>query len=144
MLTPTGMYAMNVRFYYMANALGRLRGTLAAVGLYTSAGNHVVYGLYTYAATMWSMVWVGAFASLSFAAAGVTVLLRDDTGGLMCGSSSTSVSGAHVHRVGMCRLLLMALKANSGWAAPAAELTSPCTAGCRLASVLQFAVWATG
>lgn len=73
---------MNVGFYYMANALGRLTGTLVSGALYTYAGSNVVYGL------GWCFV-----ASLSFAAAatGVTTIIRDDAGGLRCGSSITLV-----------------------------------------------------
>jgi hypothetical protein len=69
--------AMNVGFYYMANAMGRLTGTLVSGALYTFAGANVVYGL------GWCFV-----ASVGFAAAStaITVLIRDDSGGLRCGS----------------------------------------------------------
>jgi hypothetical protein len=68
---------MNIGFYYMANALGRLTGTLVSGALYTFAGANVVYGL------GWCFV-----ASVGFAAAStaITVLIRDDSGGLRCGS----------------------------------------------------------
>ncbi|WIA38671.1 hypothetical protein OEZ86_001977 [Tetradesmus obliquus] len=74
--------AMNVGFYYMANAMGRLTGTLVSGALYTFGGSSVVYGL------GWCFV-----ASVGFAAAStaVTVLLRDDSGGLRCGSKLTLV-----------------------------------------------------
>lgn len=68
---------MNVGFYYMANALGRLTGTLVSGALYTYAGASVVYGL------GWCFVASTGFAA---AATAVTLLIRDDTGGLMCGS----------------------------------------------------------
>lgn len=69
--------AMNVGFYYMANAMGRLTGTLVSGALYTYAGANVVYGL------GWCFVASVAFAATSTA---VTLLIRDDQGGLMCGS----------------------------------------------------------
>jgi hypothetical protein len=73
---------MNVGFYYMANAMGRLTGTLVSGALYTFGGANVVYGL--------GSCFV---ASVGFAVAStaVTVLLRDDTGGLRCGSKLTLV-----------------------------------------------------
>lgn len=69
--------AMNVGFYYMANALGRLTGTLVSGALYSYAGANPVYGL------GWCFVASVAFAAIS---TGLTVLLKDDAGGLMCGS----------------------------------------------------------
>lgn len=69
--------AMNVGFYYMANAMGRLTGTLVSGALYTYAGANVVYGLgYCFAASIASAV----------ASTAITTLLRDNEGGLMCGS----------------------------------------------------------
>ncbi|KAI8476376.1 MAG: hypothetical protein J3K34DRAFT_463952 [Monoraphidium minutum] len=56
--------AMNVGFYYMANAMGRLTGTLASGALYTFTGRHL------------------AFAVTS---AVIAAFVRDDTGGLSCG-----------------------------------------------------------
>lgn len=74
--------AMNVGFYYMANAMGRLTGTLVSGALYTFAGANVVYGL------GWCFVASVAFATASTA---VTVLIRDDSGGLRCGPCLTLV-----------------------------------------------------
>lgn len=69
--------AMNVGFYYMANAMGRLTGTLVSGALYTFAGANVVYGLgYCFVASMASAV----------AYTAITLLLRDNEGGLLCGS----------------------------------------------------------
>lgn len=70
------------RFYYMANAMGRLTGTLVSGALYTYAGASVVYGL------GWCFVASVAFALLATV---VTAFIRDDTGGLMCGSRVTLV-----------------------------------------------------
>eukprot|EP00878_Enallax_costatus_P043685 GHUV01051736.1.p1 GENE.GHUV01051736.1~~GHUV01051736.1.p1 ORF type:complete len:130 (+),score=24.52 GHUV01051736.1:354-743(+) len=75
--------AMNVGFYYMANALGRLTGTLVSGALYSFAGANAVYGL------GWCFVASVAFAAIS---TGLTVLLKDDMGGLMCGSKLRLVS----------------------------------------------------
>eukprot|EP00882_Tetradesmus_deserticola_P010869 GHRQ01011488.1.p1 GENE.GHRQ01011488.1~~GHRQ01011488.1.p1 ORF type:complete len:366 (+),score=173.70 GHRQ01011488.1:27-1100(+) len=74
--------AMNVGFYYMANALGRLTGTLVSGALYTFVGANVVYGF------GWCFV-----ASVCFAAAStaLTVVIHDDSGGLRCGSKLTLV-----------------------------------------------------
>jgi hypothetical protein len=68
--------ALNVGFYYMANALGRLAGTLASGALYTFAGRTPVQGL------GWCFVASVAFA---VAASAVTLFIRDDVGGLRCG-----------------------------------------------------------
>jgi hypothetical protein len=73
---------MNVGFYYMANAMGRLTGTLVSGALYTYAGANVVYGLgYCFVASIASAV----------ASTALTTLIRDDVGGLMCGSKLTLV-----------------------------------------------------
>jgi hypothetical protein len=73
---------MNVGFYYMANAMGRLTGTLVSGALYTYAGANVVYGLgYCFVASIASAV----------ASTALTTLIRDDAGGLMCGSKLTLV-----------------------------------------------------
>ena len=69
--------AMNVGFYYMANAMGRLTGTLVSGALYTYAGAKVVYGL--------GWCFVASIAS-AVASTAITTLIRDDEGGLMCGS----------------------------------------------------------
>jgi hypothetical protein len=61
----------------MANAMGRLTGTLVSGALYTYAGATVVYGL------GWCFVASVVFALLSTA---ITAFIRDDAGGLMCGS----------------------------------------------------------
>jgi hypothetical protein len=69
--------AMNVGFYYMANAMGRLTGTLVSGALYTFAGANVVYGLgYCFVASIASVV----------ASTAITLLLIDNEGGLQCGS----------------------------------------------------------
>ncbi|KAG2496544.1 hypothetical protein HYH03_005367 [Edaphochlamys debaryana] len=69
--------AMNVGFYYCANAMGRLTGTLVSGALYSYAGDTVIQG---FAACFWASV---AFAAMS---ALVEFFIRDDSGGLMCGS----------------------------------------------------------
>jgi hypothetical protein len=76
--------AMNVGFYYMANAMGRLTGTLVSGALYSFAGANVVYGL------GWCFV-----ASIGFAVAStlVTVFIKDDKGGLRCGQCLAIVAG---------------------------------------------------
>ncbi|GLC44908.1 hypothetical protein PLESTB_001687900 [Pleodorina starrii] len=68
--------AMNVGFYYCANAMGRLTGTLVSGALYSYAGDNVVQG---FAACFWASV---GFAVLS---AAVEMALADNSGGLMCG-----------------------------------------------------------
>lgn len=70
--------AMNVGFYYMANAMGRLTGTLVSGALYTYAGANAVYGL--------GYCFIASIASAASSTA-ITTLLRDDEGGLMCGSN---------------------------------------------------------
>jgi hypothetical protein len=74
--------AMNVGFYYMANALGRLVGTLASGALYTFAGANVTYGL------GWCFV---ASTGFAVAATALTAFIRDDSGGLRCGRCLTLV-----------------------------------------------------
>ncbi|GIL57757.1 hypothetical protein Vafri_12905 [Volvox africanus] len=74
--------AMNVGFYYCANAMGRLTGTLVSGALYSYAGDNVVQG---FAACFWASV---GFAVLS---AAVEMFLADNSGGLMCGSCWTIV-----------------------------------------------------
>ncbi|PNH11053.1 hypothetical protein TSOC_002123 [Tetrabaena socialis] len=74
--------AMNVGFYYCANAMGRLTGTLVSGALYSYAGDTVVQG---FAACFWASL---GFAVLS---AAIEVLLRDDSGGLLCGRCLTLV-----------------------------------------------------
>jgi hypothetical protein len=62
--------------------MGRLTGTLVSGALYTYAGANVVYGLgYCFVASI-----AAAVASTS-----LTTLIRDDAGGLMCGSKLTLV-----------------------------------------------------
>jgi len=73
---------MNVGFYYMANAMGRLTGTLVSGALYTYAGANVVYGL--------GWCFVASIAS-AVASTAITTMIRDDEGGLMCGSRLTLV-----------------------------------------------------
>ncbi|GBF99579.1 hypothetical protein Rsub_12204 [Raphidocelis subcapitata] len=68
--------AMNVGFYYMANAMGRLTGTLVSGALYTFAGRTRVQGF------GWCFVASAAFAAVS---ALIAAWLDDDSGGLACG-----------------------------------------------------------
>eukprot|EP00955_Chlamydomonas_euryale_P069299 360397-Chlamydomonas_euryale.AAC.2 len=68
--------AMNVGFYYMANAMGRLVGTLMSGALYSYVGNSVVAG---FAACFFASV---AFAFMSMV---VDFFIHDDMGGLYCG-----------------------------------------------------------
>ncbi|KIZ03603.1 major facilitator transporter [Monoraphidium neglectum] len=69
--------AMNVGFYYMANAMGRLTGTLASGALYTFTGATLVQGFgHCFLAST-------AFAAVSTL---ITTLIRDDKGGLACGA----------------------------------------------------------
>ncbi|GFR40340.1 hypothetical protein Agub_g882, partial [Astrephomene gubernaculifera] len=75
--------AMNVGFYYCANALGRLTGTLVSGALYSYAGDNVVQG---FAACFWASV---GFAALS---AAVELFLADNSGGLRCGGCLTLVA----------------------------------------------------
>eukprot|EP00879_Flechtneria_rotunda_P003158 GHRR01003380.1.p1 GENE.GHRR01003380.1~~GHRR01003380.1.p1 ORF type:complete len:394 (+),score=103.63 GHRR01003380.1:590-1771(+) len=74
--------AMNVGFYYMANAMGRLTGTLVSGALYTYAGANVVYGL------GWCFV---ASVACAVASTIVTVFIKDDQGGLRCGQCLTII-----------------------------------------------------
>jgi len=68
--------AMSVGFYYMANAIGRLTGTLASGALYSHAGSGAREG---FAACFWASV---AFLAVTAAA---TLAIKDDAGGLTCG-----------------------------------------------------------
>jgi hypothetical protein len=68
--------ATDVGFYYMANACGRLIGTLASGALYSYAAPNPTLG---FAACMWAST---AFCVLSGA---IVALCRDDVGGLACG-----------------------------------------------------------
>jgi hypothetical protein len=68
--------ATDVGFYYMANACGRLIGTLASGALYSYAAPNPTLG---FAACMWAST---VFCVLSGA---IVALCRDDVGGLACG-----------------------------------------------------------
>lgn len=72
--------AMNVGFYYMSNAVGRLTGTLISGALYTEVGDNVREG---FATCFWASV---AFAVIS----AVVPIFINDTGGqggaFTCGS----------------------------------------------------------
>lgn len=68
--------AMNVGFYYMSNAAGRLVGTLVSGAVYTYVGSTVVEG---FAVCFWL-----SLASLVLAAC-VTCTIQDDATGLSCG-----------------------------------------------------------
>ncbi|KAG1676174.1 hypothetical protein FOA52_005015 [Chlamydomonas sp. UWO 241] len=69
--------AMNVGFYYMANAMGRLVGTLVSGALYSYVGGGIIGG---FAACF--------FTSFAFALCSTIVdfFIKDDVGGLMCGA----------------------------------------------------------
>jgi len=69
--------AMNVGFYYMANAAGRLAGTLASGALYSFAGDSARVG---FAACFWAATGASALAS-----AVVALVPGDEAGGLYCG-----------------------------------------------------------
>eukprot|EP00899_Mesostigma_viride_P013176 jgi/Mesvir1/2185/Mv16690-RA.2 len=68
--------AMNVGFYYMANAMGRLVGTLASGALYSYVGDNPTDGL---AACFWASVGFVVMTVIT------TIPCRDDVGGLNCG-----------------------------------------------------------
>jgi len=74
--------AMNVGYYYMANAMGRLTGTLVSGALYSFVSSNVVDG---FAACFWASVGFAALSAL------VEVFLRDNSGGLHCSSCLTLV-----------------------------------------------------
>ena len=77
--------AIDVGFYYMANACGRLIGTLISGVLYTYTGT-IVNG---FAACFW------ASAAFVLTSAVIELYIDDDKGGLMCGSI-TCIEDAHV------------------------------------------------
>ncbi|CEG01068.1 Major facilitator superfamily domain, general substrate transporter [Ostreococcus tauri] len=68
--------AINVGFYYMANAFGRLIGTIVSGALYSYVGSTVD----GFAACFW------ASAAFVIASTVIELFLDDDSGGLMCGS----------------------------------------------------------
>lgn len=70
--------AINVGFYYMANAFGRLIGTIISGALYSYVGS-TVQG---FAACFWAS---SAFVLVSTA---LELYIDDDAGGLLCGSIS--------------------------------------------------------
>ncbi|XRB05150.1 MFS family transporter: multidrug efflux [Pycnococcus provasolii] len=69
--------AMNVGFYYMSNAIGRLVGTVVSGALYTYAGSDTREG---FAACFWCS------AAFIVVCAIVTLGIDDDVGGLSCGT----------------------------------------------------------
>lgn len=77
--------AMNVGFYYMSNAAGRMIGTLASGALYSYVGSDISQG---FAACF--------LASICFAlvSASVDMLIRDNKGGLACGPCLLCCGGA--------------------------------------------------
>ena len=77
--------AMNVGFYYMSNAVGRLVGTVVSGALYTYGGSTTREG---FAACFWCS------AAFLVVCAGLTVGIDDDVGGLSCGSLSCFVPAA--------------------------------------------------
>ena len=72
--------AMNVGFYYMANAAGRLVGTLVSGALYAYSGDTRTQGL---AHCFWTSAGFVVVASLA------TDWIHDDAGGLPCGPLGT-------------------------------------------------------
>lgn len=74
--------AMNVGFYYMANAVGRLTGTLVSGALYSYVGDTVVQG---FAACFWASLVFCIMSAL------VEVFVRDNSSGLSCGPCLTIV-----------------------------------------------------
>ena len=68
--------AINVGFYYMANAFGRLIGTITSGALYSYVGSTVE----GFAACFWAS---SAFVLMS---AALELYIDDDSGGLWCGS----------------------------------------------------------
>jgi len=72
--------AMNVGFYYMANAAGRLIGTLVSGALYAYTGDTRTQG---FAHCFWASSAFVIVASLT------TALIKDDAGGLACGPLGT-------------------------------------------------------
>ena len=68
--------AVNVGFYYMSNAVGRLVGTILSGVLYTFAGATVTDGF------GWCFVASAAFVAICTA---LTMFIRDDEDGLRCG-----------------------------------------------------------
>ncbi|CAG9461551.1 unnamed protein product [Pedinophyceae sp. YPF-701] len=76
--------AMNVGFYYMANAMGRLVGTIASGALYSYVGDTRE----GFAACFWASVGFVVLASV------LCVPIADDRGGLQCGPCLTCVGHA--------------------------------------------------
>lgn len=75
--------AMNVGFYYMSNAAGRLFGTLAGGALFQYVGDNFTDGM---AACFWLS------SCLTIVACAITPLLDDNDGGLNCGPCLTFVN----------------------------------------------------
>jgi hypothetical protein len=85
--------AINVGFYYMSNAAGRLIGTMLSGLLYTYAGSTRAAGF------GWCFVLSAAFLVLC---CGITSFVRDDDEGLACGPCLVCVGGvARTDRAGV-------------------------------------------
>lgn len=86
--------AVSVGFYYMANAMGRLVGTLGSGFIYTYAGGELHYDD-GYNAGMDARIGLGAcFVAgtvCSLLAAIITIWIKDDNSGLKCGPCWTIV-----------------------------------------------------
>lgn len=86
--------AVSVGLYYMANAMGRLVGTLGSGFIYTYAGGDMFYA-YGYNAGMDARIGIAAcFVAgtiCSLLAAIITIWIKDDDSGLKCGPCWTIV-----------------------------------------------------
>ena len=80
--------AVSVGLYYMSNALGRLMGTLGSGFIYTYAGDEITSDSGYFAGTDARVGLAACFVAgtvSSLLAAVITLRIRDDDGGLMCG-----------------------------------------------------------
>lgn len=91
--------AVSVGLYYMANAMGRLVGTLGSGFIYTYAGGELYYAD-GYNAGMDARIGLAAcFVAgtvCSLLAAAITIWIKDDDSGLMCGPCWTIVPSKEV------------------------------------------------
>ena len=80
--------AVSVGLYYMSNALGRLTGTLGSGFIYTYAGDEITSNSGYFAGTDARVGLAACFVAgtvASLLAAVITIKIKDDDGGLMCG-----------------------------------------------------------
>lgn len=80
--------AVSVGVYYMSNALGRLTGTLGSGFIYTYAGEEITSASGYFAGTDARIGLAACFVAgtvSSLLAALITLKIKDDDGGLMCG-----------------------------------------------------------